>query len=562
MSPRRPVLALGLTLGALAVAACDDGGTSTVTPPPEPPPPPSQNVIDVAIWPRMIADGLTNLTPASPEELCRRMSLDLTGRTPTADEVAADCTGKSAADMARAFMATPRFRDVERRFWIRRVGADAYMVYGEHLVDADRLYDQLATGALGYDDFAAKLLAHPVMTINRPVAAGDDVTLTVTNIFKVFLGRAPVIAEISDYANLLRPWRRVAEMRMGGTPDLGYTDTVWPAALDPMACQDQVLGVAGCTSTLLGATTVVNPIVSPQAPPGYTTDPALFYYETVQGAMPTALETELEKPGRLLATRDEFWDEAVDFPMRRFLGWWRSTPNEPDSVLPEVQLALSAWFRATPDHDLRELYVMVLSSLLYTTSIDVAPNAPERAPWGTGPMKTLEPEQLLDSVSVALQRPLGLCDPHTSQPVDPMAGGVWPPRLRTPQPDDWYGFGRDFYRETASDMGGCLGALPTPRQPGLRALFTHIAIADQLCSAPSKVLPDGLTADDTTPAAVDALADHLFRGFLARTPTDDERAAVHTAADACFADAGCHDLAGLAHETCGALLRSAAFLYY
>src|SRR5690606_21862213 len=149
--------------------------------------------------------------------------------------------------------------------------------------------------------------------------------LTVHHIFRTFLGRAPVVAEVGDYGNLLRPWRRLAELREGGNPDLGYTGTVWPAALDPQACQDQVLGLSGCTSTLLGAPTVINPIVTPQAPRGYRTNERLFYYETVHGNVPPAVQAELEKPGRLLATRAEFWDEAVDAPLRRFTGWWRSS---------------------------------------------------------------------------------------------------------------------------------------------------------------------------------------------------------------------------------------------
>ena len=100
---------LGLALvSALALAACDDPSSGPPAPPPPPPDPPSQNVIDVAIWPRMIADGLTTLTPAPTAELCRRMSLDLLGVTPSADDIAAACTGKTPSEMARAFLAMPR----------------------------------------------------------------------------------------------------------------------------------------------------------------------------------------------------------------------------------------------------------------------------------------------------------------------------------------------------------------------------------------------------------------------------------------------------------------------
>ena len=80
-----------------------------------------------------------------------------------------------------------------------------------------------------------------------------------------------------------------------------------------------------------------------RVPPGYSqTSDRLFYYELVQGDVPPALQAELEKPGRLLATRDELWDEAADFALARFVGWWRSSANEPDTVLPEVQRALGA----------------------------------------------------------------------------------------------------------------------------------------------------------------------------------------------------------------------------
>src|SRR5205085_1898 len=85
---------------------------------------------------------------------------------------------------------------------------------------------------------------------------------------------------------------------------------------------------------------------------------------------------------------------------------------------------------------------------------------------------------------------------------------------RAPQPADFYGFGRDFYRENANEMGGCLGPVVTPRQPGIKALVQHISLADRLCRAPAKLMPDGLTARETTPAGVDRLADHRARRVM------------------------------------------------
>ncbi len=529
--------------------------------------PPSKNPIDVAIWPRMIADGTTDLVPASTAELCRRVSLDLIGIVPTAQLEASLCTGKTPEQIVRAFLAHPRFVEVERRFWIRRIGADPTTVMADHLDDADRILDAAAAGELGYDDLAAALLAHPILTINRAVAAGNDVTTTVERIFDLFLGRLPSPAEVADYANLLRPWRRTGE----GRYDAGYAYYPLMAQLVPWACKDPVLGATACTSTLLGPPTTIAPQVAPLAPPGYEGEPGYFYYEAVHGTVPAALQTELEKPGRLLAERAEFWDEAGDMALARFVGWWRSTPNEPDSVLPEVHRALGAWFRAHPTRDLRELYVTVMTSVLYTTSAELPEASAEAAadpaavvpPWTTGPTKLLDAHQLLDSVAVALERELGLCDPHTDEPVG--RDWFWPDRLRIPQPEDNYGFGPyiDFYRENGVALGGCLGPVLPTRSPGLPALLTHIELSKTLCKAPSKILPAGLDPTSKATADAQATATYLYGRFLSRTPVDAERDAITTAASACFADTtACGDVEAFATELCGALIRSSAFLYY
>jgi hypothetical protein len=540
------VTLLIVPLAWLAACSSDTGASD-----PPLPPPPSQNPIDVAIWPRLVASGLTALPAASPDELCRRMALDLTGVTPAPGE----CDGKTPEEMARAFMATPRFIAIEKRFWIRRLGADPMAMMADHIADADTIYEAAASGDIGYDDLVARLTAHPIITINRPVAAGDDVTQTVQRIFTVFLGRMPSAAEVADYANLLRPWRRRFEDRY----DKGYGYYVRMAAIDPAACRDPVLGKAACTSTLLGPATTVDPQVTAHVPAGYSqTSSSLYYYELDQGNVPAALEAELEKPGRLLAMRAELWDEAADLALARFLGWWRSSANVPETVLPEVRRALAESFRARTPHDLRELYVTVLTSLLYTTSNDSG-GAANLPPWATGPSKLLEPEQMLDTLAHGLGRDLGLCDPHTDEPVG--RNFYWPDRLRTPQPTDFYGFGYDFYLERAQQLGGCSGAIAPPRSPGLPALLTHIDLARDLCRAPGKLLPDGVDPQATTADAMAAVADHLFAGLVGRRIADDERPAITAAATACAADTTCHDASGFGVELCGALLRSAAFLY-
>src|SRR5262249_26409627 len=156
-----------------------------------------------------------------------------------------------------------------------------------------------------------------------------------------FLGRAPVGSEASEGANLFRLWEKAWNSGVG--------HYVYHAELNQGACGDAVLGAAACTANLFGTTTTVNPDLSGLPIGDYN---GWVSYEKLAGNVPPALQKELEKPGRLLATRTEFWEEAADHALRRMLGWWKSTPNEPDSDVPEVRKALGAWFRALPGHDI------------------------------------------------------------------------------------------------------------------------------------------------------------------------------------------------------------------
>jgi hypothetical protein len=176
----------------------------------------------------------------------------------------------------------------------------------DHLIDADAIIVALAKGEIGYDTFAAKILAHPAMAINRRIDdTGQYYEDTTDNAFRVFMGRTPTGAEQLDFTNLFRVWRKDFVDRYA----LDYSYYVRVATLNPYACQDPVYGEAACTSTQLGETVTVKlPITD------------TLEYETIQGSVPADLQAELEKAGRLLATRDEFWDEAADHALSRLLG--------------------------------------------------------------------------------------------------------------------------------------------------------------------------------------------------------------------------------------------------
>lgn len=337
------------------------GGNGDTPPDAGTPPPPSGNPIDVAIWPRALAAGVTAYTPASTTELCRRVSLDLTGAVPTADDVATRCTGKAPADLVAAFFASPRYAAHEASFWAERLNVAAAYAAPRYILDADRLVGDFVAGKLGYDDFVTKMLAHPVLAghhqpfVDHYDDGSDHTPALADYVVATFLGRAASPDEAVDLGNLFHVWHRVAHpLPYAACPDQTTPCSgdnfhpenghdIWSQVeaqqfLDPSACQDPLFGAARCTSTLFGATTTIAlPL------------PAIAGYDGyLGGALPAAVQKELEKPGRLLAARAEFWDAIADVALRRLVGWWQSTKNVPDSVVPEVRAALSAWFRARP----------------------------------------------------------------------------------------------------------------------------------------------------------------------------------------------------------------------
>lgn len=519
----------------------DDADTSAGE---EPPPPPSDNPIDVAIWPRMIDAGLTDIPSDPPEVLCRRMALDFTGRVPSADDVATHCDGKTPEAMARSFMDTPEFAARERKLWIQHLGPIPEQVLADHVIELDGIVDALARGEIGYDTFAIRVSAAPGFTINRRLAEPEPYEDTASALSRVFLGRAPHGGELEALARLAKIWRRDWVPRY----DQGYGYYVRVATIDPDVCTDPVLGELACTASLWGDEVSIELPLATEVG-----------YETIQGAVPADLQVELERVGAALVQQPEFWGEAADHGLVRLLGWWKSTAAQNETDVAEVRSALAAWFASTPAHDVRDLYATIASSILYTRATDLPPEIDDLPPWSIGPTKAMDATQFLDSLEVVFERELGFCDIHTNEPVG--RNWYWPDRLRTAQDAGFNGFGYDFYFETAQTLGGCLGALPEPAQPGLESLFTHIDLADRLCEQGDAPVPDAFDPADLGSTNVDALVEHAYGRFLTRAPLSEESAAIDAARDACAADDAC-DAQVLADELCGALLRSGAFLYY
>jgi uncharacterized protein DUF1549 len=508
------------------------------------------NPIDAALCERV---GPTFMERAPEEELCRRLHLDLVGRIPSEEEMEAHCRDRSPEEMARAIMETDAFVAMEVRYWVQeRLRLDHLRTHGTVLVDFDRVAGELARGQ-AYDDFVARALAHPAVACNQTYPSYDDdfgfhyfTEDAADRAIRAFLGRAPLGGELDDFANLLRVWTPAS---FSLEPPISNSDYLLVGVLDPAACA----GLLGsCTSTLFGHEVTVDLAASLSG--------ATLYTEL--GDEPSAsVEAELEKPGRLLAEQPELWDEAADAALRRLLGWWKSTADQPDTDIPEVRAALAGWFRDTPGHDIRDLYATVASSLLYRTSNELDPDVDKDAPvWKVGPLKAMSPEMWLDSAAMAAGVELGACDIHTDEEPEPdldepCAGPYFNAYLREPPPAGlWHepGVGPFDYFEAAHRMGGCLGGKPHQAHPGLMTLFAEVDLAPRICRGAAALGLDGADAD--------TLARTLFRRFFGREPTGHEIEPA-LAEGACLADGAC-SVTELAEAYCGALLRSAAFTYY
>jgi hypothetical protein len=554
MAPSMRDRTLALFVLGVSLAGCSGDGDGDAAVPL--PPRTSDNVIDRALEARLTEAGIS--PPDAPtDELCRRMSLDLLGVVPTPEERRRWCDGKTPGQMADALLTSPGFAENEVRFWIRRLGEDAGAADARYLLDADGILRSLARGELSYDDFAAEILAHPVMTMLRSPRGydfyfpGEDGNLDTfdrrqvgAHAIRVFLGRAPVGDEAEDLGNLFRVWSKT----LGGE----YLLT-WQALLDPALCDRTVLGAEACTSRRFGeAVSMELPLASPVLYE-MLLEPIEGADERELGSLPLMLREPLERPGRLLAGRPEFWDEAADLALARFTGWWRSTFDQTRTDLPEVRAALAGWFRDSDERDLRALYRTVVTSTLYRAAAGVDAAA-ELPPWAHGPTKPMSAEQWLDSASRGVGRPMVRCEPHTDEDPDfPDFFAFFPLDLRDPEEVE---SGFEYYR-WGTRLGGCTGGQPGSTDPGLRAITTQDLAATALCAAPPREAGSASATDDDVARLFRHQAEHL----LGRAADDEEIDAAVEAGRECRAGGEC-EVGELARQLCAGLIRSAAFFYY
>src|SRR5690606_22991082 len=104
-------------------------------------------------------------------------------------------------DVVRDLLATDDFVRLNRRHWADRLGYDTESVSVERIYDMDRIVLALYRGQIAYDEFAAVLSAHPILT-RRHATRGDRAEA----LFWALLGRPPFGDERSDLGRLYTVW--------------------------------------------------------------------------------------------------------------------------------------------------------------------------------------------------------------------------------------------------------------------------------------------------------------------------------------------------------------------
>jgi hypothetical protein len=486
----------------------------------------ADNPIDRAMEPLFAAAALTPRA-ASDGELCRRVSADTRGFLPTVDEVRDHCAGHTPAEIVAHFLAAPETVGEQQRQWVQTLELDPGKVFAREMLEVDPLVAQLAGGELAYDRFVVAVAGLPAIATNvlpRVDMRQDPPRFdeAADRMFRVFRGRAAGLAERTELAKLYAFWQRpqVADPELsmnGGLPR-------YSPELAPEACTT-ALGEVGCTATLAGRTYRI------QLPPGHVA------WESFGGSIPPAVRAALDQPGLFLIDGDELWDAAASRVLRRLLGWFQSTRNLYESDLPTVRRDLAAWFRDRPGHSWRDLLAVVMTSVLYAQTADWG-QALDRPSWAAGPTKFLTAEGIITSIGrQVLKREVGFCDPHTSEPIG--TNYFFPDRFRRPQPQDFYGFGGDFFQSYGSLLGGCQGGAAVPVLPSLPRVFAEPSVITLLVSdEKTRLGPEGWTAE-LSDGAMSTLADWVARRAYGRSLVPEERRALAEAAAGCRADPEC-----------------------
>ncbi|MFN0250960.1 MAG: DUF1549 domain-containing protein [Kofleriaceae bacterium] len=586
----------------------------------EAPDPHCDHPIDRVLVPKLRALGLQP-RDASHEEVCRRMAIDLLGRTPTPAE-RASCETRPFRETARAFMATDDFVRTQRRHWAELVEYESLLVWGKDLVDLDGVVAQLYREQLSYADFVRKVAVHPALFALHP---GDSWTSIV---FELFLGRPARQDELDGARSLLAPWAQTTfaggdafwglytfyRQRLNWSEEsatetariVSYNGQRVETLSNLCACTPSLLNV-GCISEVFGTTVRLEPICVDATNPRsnvnvfrhsartpstddlcgdnvtrrpecadrarldnpVTVPPTMYTFGPYTQSfieMTPAMRVEWNKIGDAIVARDDMWEAAVDRELRKLLGWWQATFKHPESDIPAVRAVLAQLLaEGATTVDLIEL---IVTSQLYVRprAITEDVDASTLPPWAAGPSKLLAGEVWWASATGAVGETPGTCDFRFGQ-----SNRYEPFWVDVRDVETTYGSIEQRYAGAPSSsvwgvavgaiqrLGGCTGDSKRPEISNVGLAFSQAAIARELCAVATSVTPPGWSGD------LAAAATHLIGRIWNRAAIAGEVDALVGEMQACIAAgsaSGCSDAEVAARWACSRMIDSAEFSTY
>lgn len=512
-----------------------------------------ENPIDKGICTSLWGKGIAS-TPVVAEEACRRLFADTLGRLPSLSEVQESCLGRPWADVVNSLINSDEFVRINRRLWADRLLYDTEAVSVERIYDMDRVVTALYEGKLAYDQFAAIVSAHPVLT-RRHDTEGDRAEA----MFWTFLGRPPFGDERSDLGRLYHLWRN----NYYDHPQLGVR---LPDAYINFRCLDEAgnknPATSGeCTSILFGFEEL---ILKPDTR-AVEIDGNLMLWS---GFLSAKEWEKLQVPGRLLSKQWLFWEHAVNVALEQYFGY------DLANAAPEAGENL---VRYLLDHngDIRSLHFAILTSLPYLQSANGSTEPTVR--FSYGPLKQTDAETWVDTLNQVTGKGRSRCDLRLNRPQDFLRNAS-PYGVALVQDSDWtLNDEMSDIRRNYLDLVRTLGGCPDNSQGGRFKIVSVLTTANQLNYAgqlcdpgfengdrraqTDRLLPAGMSpstaiSDDVATQIVS----HQTGVFFGRPPTEAEltKAREHGAAcalDQCSAE-------DFARPVCFALLSSAEMLFY
>jgi hypothetical protein len=559
------------------------------------------------------------LDEAGAPEMCRRLAIDLVGRTPTDDELS-KCIALPTAGRVDLFQAKPEYETLLKRRFAEILGYDVFLQWYAYIVEMDALVGQHAREELAYDQTIAELVLHPGFYSRHP---GDDWTRA---FFEVAFGREARDDEVKALRPLWIPWQPRFfcdgaiwyQLSQLGEDTADQNCFRLEYGVNPCACQVG-FGYVGCNSAALGTevdfggadgclnpndfageenlyrTTTAAAGRPPRCPTGYPREACGDREYDFTTYMPMGLVTPLKdgtarrtqmvaQLSAALRGRDDFYEAAADRELRALLGWWQTGFRRPETDLPAVREVLVAELKGS--NSLKSMQKMLLTSLLYTlpaerpaaAGVDPTQEPVALPPWTLGPSKFLAAESWLDSVGVSIGETLGACDVRFISSILNGADSYFVDNaLLVPTPSTLgTQFSAQSYHDAAVSLGGCAADQVRPTVSSIGVVAAQRDLGQRLCAMGRAVLPDGLDGTAVPASGDDSglgqVADHLYGRLLGRSAADAEKTALvgemrscletGTASTGAGGAQACTNLETAGRWACQRLIDSAEFAIY